>query len=158
MFWDSSTQMEISLPSASVRGGSSQQGLMSRASARPSISYQLYCQPELEDFQISYRSNCLLASNIEVLPRKKSALFCLFGTSHMIQFGVQMVWLLGHIARHMKVQLWMYSKTPTPTAFCARWVLCSQSWNLFSMGNDEWVSDQSVVLSLHPWINVDEVF
>lgn len=114
MFWDSGIQMEIRLHAASISvgSGSSKQGLMSRASRTPSISYQLYWQPELEAFQISYRSNCVLASNIEVLPRKKSTLFFIFGTSHMTQFGVLVVWLLGHTARHMRVHSWMFSKHP----------------------------------------------
>lgn len=74
LFWVSGVQMEIRLHLWSVRGDSFQQGLMSRASRRPSILYQLYW-PELEDFQISCRSSCLLASIIEIHPRKKSALF-----------------------------------------------------------------------------------
>lgn len=37
----------------------------------------------------------------------------IFGTSHMTQSGVLLVWLLGHIARHIaRVHPWMYSKHP----------------------------------------------
>lgn len=78
--WDRSSMIYLS----------SQGGLTSRAFTRPSISYQLYWHPELEVFQTSYRSNCLLASNVKGPSRKKPGLFSLFSISHMTKFEMQM--------------------------------------------------------------------